>query len=597
MEILKSILGLRATQPFSLPLPRNFQSVDYGLLFSRGPFVGKSLDPLRSPPPPRLHIELSMFVGFEDTDSGISSIGSPDLDLVCDSYLHKPCEFSLEPSQSPVTIFPSMDNFIPHLSYDFEAIDLLTSPSKDLDAFEANFRRSLPHMASALHYNFERLDAKNQTFKSCLSLDSGYPEVRKKEKTMDAASFEAQVEEALDIDEGVGDLHTFTSPFMEGFLNPVMDLSTDCEAEAVCGLEAASGIPESAIEDVVVCTAMKPVSPFLSSTPLSSPPSSPVKRRSRFDSASSSSASSSSSCFLFEVNAFQFQKSHQLQQNQSKSAQSAKAESTAQDCQPKSSSDNQIHHTLVISSSCEHASFTAELEISFSSSADRSLDCDDDDAAESEDDGDDEDDSNDSDIEFEDDQNESHRHFSLSVHDIVNGSGRHRRISEQSFESVDWSEEGDEQDAANSSVDSDLLELFQNMSFSGIPTPPPHFCLPQEQQVVRRESMVSQYHSVSKWCGTGSGATRGPGRSTKSVSFASDECLVTVHVLENDTNECRKGNWEQLAFDRERFRQRVIDTDARFADIFSSIHRQSVFDRRHGQGDCLCHGRTPQNLE
>ena len=58
-------------------------------------------------------------------------------------------------------------------------------------------------------------------------------------------------------------------------------------------------------------------------------------------------------------------------------------------------------------------------------------------------DDDDADDDDDVECDADDDDDDSH-YLSLSVLDVVNGSGRHRRISEQSFDSVDWSESDNE---------------------------------------------------------------------------------------------------------------------------------------------------------
>ena len=110
---------------------------------------------------------------------------------------------------------------------------------------------------------------------------------------------------------------------------------------------------------------------------------------------------------------------------------------------------------VLIATSCDLNSVTAELEITFSSSS-----IDDDDNASQEDDSDLEDDE---DEEIDDDgangdedlldcpaekedsaeaEEEDEETCLFSVLDILNGSGvgRQRRISEQSFESVDWSE-------------------------------------------------------------------------------------------------------------------------------------------------------------
>lgn len=66
------------------------------------------------------------------------------------------------------------------------------------------------------------------------------------------------------------------------------------------------------------------------------------------------------------------------------------------------------------------------------------------------------------------------------------------------------------------------------------------------------------------------------------MKFAIDEDLVTVHLLEEDTEACqeaRKGHWELYAVDRYRFQNRIQDVENKIAYIFNEEHRQSILKK------------------
>lgn len=59
------------------------------------------------------------------------------------------------------------------------------------------------------------------------------------------------------------------------------------------------------------------------------------------------------------------------------------------------------------------------------------------------------------------------------------------------------------------------------------------------------------------------------------VSFASDALLVTEHDLD-DEEEVRKGPWEELARDTQRFQRRIAETAKALDPILCPVHRAKV---------------------
>ena len=51
----------------------------------------------------------------------------------------------------------------------------------------------------------------------------------------------------------------------------------------------------------------------------------------------------------------------------------------------------------------------------------------------------------------------------------------------------------------------------------------------------------------------------------------------------------RRGQWEEIARDRERFRKRIINAQMALGGIFSNFHRGVMFQSIHASGTCPCH--------
>ena len=70
------------------------------------------------------------------------------------------------------------------------------------------------------------------------------------------------------------------------------------------------------------------------------------------------------------------------------------------------------------------------------------------------------------------------------------------------------------------------------------------------------------------------------------VHFPDEENLVEVHPVSemiewcDAYQECRKGPWEQFALDRERFKNRIKDSEAILAPILLHCHRHKIYSER-----------------
>ena len=60
------------------------------------------------------------------------------------------------------------------------------------------------------------------------------------------------------------------------------------------------------------------------------------------------------------------------------------------------------------------------------------------------------------------------------------------------------------------------------------------------------------------------------------VHFATDVCLVQVHAADDWE---RKGPWEQMALDSQRFQKRIQKTEETIGYVFSPQHRQHILKK------------------
>ena len=73
------------------------------------------------------------------------------------------------------------------------------------------------------------------------------------------------------------------------------------------------------------------------------------------------------------------------------------------------------------------------------------------------------------------------------------------------------------------------------------------------------------------------------------VHFPSEERhLQTVFMLRPDEvdlyREARIGKWEEFARDRQRFKDRIVETEKTIGRCFLPNHRDKMFTMLHGQG-------------
>ncbi len=64
------------------------------------------------------------------------------------------------------------------------------------------------------------------------------------------------------------------------------------------------------------------------------------------------------------------------------------------------------------------------------------------------------------------------------------------------------------------------------------------------------------------------------------VSFANSVSLVTEHKLD-DADEVRKGPWEEMVVDRQRFQKRVADVAKTLERVFDKEHRAKIYSSRN----------------
>lgn len=81
-------------------------------------------------------------------------------------------------------------------------------------------------------------------------------------------------------------------------------------------------------------------------------------------------------------------------------------------------------------------------------------------------------------------------------------------------------------------------------------------------------------------------ATQSKKSSDKKVHFPDEENLVEIHPVSemiewcDAYQECRKGPWEQFALDRERFKNRIKDSEAILDPILLHCHRHKIYSER-----------------
>lgn len=63
------------------------------------------------------------------------------------------------------------------------------------------------------------------------------------------------------------------------------------------------------------------------------------------------------------------------------------------------------------------------------------------------------------------------------------------------------------------------------------------------------------------------------------MSFANESLLVTEHELD-DADEVRKGPWEEMYVDRQRFQKRVADIAVVIEPVLDRKHRAQVLSSR-----------------